>query len=128
MAAGDSYNYYASASPRLSAGSIRSKGSTQGNINPGTDSGRLQRRVKVEIRASHFRGVGRNCVMPHFSGLLQKPQINRLTRKARRGLMGPLCLSPQLSVGLFWQRHVEILHVSSLITVWHRAMPRFNAR
>jgi hypothetical protein len=64
------------------------------------DSGRLQFRIKIKIRAGRFGGVGGNCVVSRFSRPLPKPQIYRLTRKAGRGPMGPPGLSPQLSVSL----------------------------
>jgi len=76
--------------------------------------------VKIQRRASGFRGIGRDRIMPCLSQFLSQPEINRLARKRGGRHLGAHCSSPQVLIRIVWQRQMEILHAFYCATFgWH---------
>jgi hypothetical protein len=87
------------------------------------DSGRFQVTIKVEVRARHFLGIGRDGGVPCRPQLVQQLLVNGLARERGRGHLCPFGLCPELGVCLFRQRQMEVLHVC----VHHYAMSKWHA-
>lgn len=75
------------------------------------DPSRLQIGIEIQIRARHFRRIGRDPIVPCLPQLLPQPQVDRLARQCGRGGLQSLGLGLKMAVRLFRQWQVKVPQV-----------------
>lgn len=91
------------------------------------DSSRFQIRVEIEIRASHFRRVGRDLLVPRLAQLLSQLPLDGFARQCGGRHLCPFGLRPEAGVGMLRQWQMKILHTLALRLLCHEFMAWANA-